>query len=149
MSPEVGQPAPDFTLRDQNLSLVRLAELRGSAVLLVFFPFAFTSVCTGELQALTENRSALPGHLLALSCDPVGALKAFARSEGFDFPLLSDFWPHGAVAASYGVFDAQRGAARRASFLIDASGVLRWRVATDWGQPRLIADYRAALAEIG
>ena len=151
MSVHLGDPAPDFELRDQHGAGVRLSSLRGRPALVVFYPFAFSRVCGGELTAL---RDGLPGlvpadvALIAVSCDPVFALRAFADQERIAYPLLSDFWPHGAVADAYGVLDADRGCAGRSTFLVDRDGVLRWEVHNPMGEARDLSDYAAALAAI-
>lgn len=151
MSVEVGDAAPDFSLKDANLADVRLSELRGRNVVLVFYPFAFTGVCSAELRTLRDEVAGLPGQpeVLAVSCDPPGALRAFATAENFPYRLVSDFWPHGAVARSYGVFDEGLGAAQRGTFVIDAAGIVRWKVVNPLGEGRDPADYRRALAELG
>jgi mycoredoxin-dependent peroxiredoxin len=150
--PAVGDEAPDFELRDQHAQLHRLSDYRGRTnVLLVFYPYAFTGVCTGELCAIRDE-FAMPHRddvtVFAISCDAVGSLRAFADRDGFDYSLLSDFWPHGAVASAYGVFDETKGAAERGTFLIDRDGIVRWTVRTAWTQPREIADYEKAIAEL-
>lgn len=151
-APAVGDEAPDFELRDQHGQTHRLSGYRGRTnVLLVFYPFAFTGVCTGELCALRDDFD-VPRRddvtVLAISCDAVGSLRAFAERDRIDFPLLSDFWPHGRVATSYGVFNEVLGAAERGSFLIDREGVVRWTTRTELGQARDIADYEKALAQL-
>ena len=128
---EAGAPAPDFELRDQHGATVRLSALRGKAVVVMFYPFAFSSVCTGELADVRDRQPTFESDgvlLLAVSCDPMFALRAFADRDGLSFPLLSDFWPHGEVARAYGVFDEQRGCAERSTFIVDQQGVLRWSV---------------------
>jgi mycoredoxin-dependent peroxiredoxin len=148
---EVGAAAPDFTLPDTHGTPVRLAELRGTAVVVVFVPFAFTGVCTGELCELQDNLGdfeAAGVRLLVVSCDPVPSLRAWSQQEGFRFDLLSDFWPHGAVAQAYGVFDPEHGRAVRGSFLVDGDGVVRWSVVNPAGRARDLAGYRAALARL-
>jgi peroxiredoxin len=129
---EPGGPAPDFSLRDQHGATVTLSSYRGQkAVVLMFYPYAFSSVCTGEL---CEVRDSLPTfesdqvQVLAISCDPVFSLRAFAEQDGLTFPLLSDFWPHGEVAKAYGVLNEERGCADRSTFIVDRDGVLRWSV---------------------
>lgn len=147
----VGQLAPDFTLRDNHGTPVTLSELRGKNVLLVFFPFAFSGICTGELCELRDNLALFEDAdvtLLAISCDPMFTQKAWAEQENYEFSFLSDFWPHGEVARQYGVFDAEHGLAVRGSFLIDASGTVRWSVINQRGQARDFAAYRQALAEL-
>jgi peroxiredoxin len=147
-----GDPAPDFTLNDTHGTPVHLADaLAEGPVLLVFFPFAFSGICTGELCELRDNIEdfqAAGVRLLAVSTDPMFALKAFGEKEGYAFDLLSDFWPHGAVASAYGVFNADRGMAIRGSFLIDGNGVVRWSVVNQPGERRDLEGYRAALAQL-
>ena len=147
--PEPGALAPDFTLPDTHGTPVTLSAQRGAPVLVVFFPFAFSGICTGELCELRDNIAAFETAgvtLYAVSCDAVFAQKAWAEQERFGFDLLSDFWPHGDVARRYGVFDDERGLALRGSFLIDGEGVLRWSVVNDRSQRRDLAGYREALA---
>ena len=152
VTPTVGTVAPDFELRDQHARSHRLSSYRGARnVVLVFFPFAFTGICSGELAALRDEIGAFQNErtqLLAVSCDPVASLRAFADQQGFDFPLLSDFWPHGAVASSYGVFNPTLGAAERGTFVIDTGGVIRWSVRVAIGESRDVAAYQKALAEL-
>ena len=132
---EPGTLAPDFTLRDQFGQDVTLSSYRGEkAVALVFFPNAFSGVCTGEMAGLRDRLAELMtfgSEVLALSCDPVYALRAFADADGLNFPLLSDFWPHGAVTAAYGVFNEEKGAPRRSSYVVDREGIVRWAVHSD------------------
>ncbi len=147
-APLIGAPAPDFTLTDTHGTPVTLSALRGAPVVLVFVPFAFSGICTGELCELRDNLAAFEQagvRLFAVSCDPTFSQRAWAEQEGYTFDLLSDFWPHGEVARAYGVFDAERGRAQRGSFLIDTDGVLRWSVVNPAGQARDLGAYRAAL----
>jgi peroxiredoxin len=150
--PTLGQPPPDFELRDHHGQPVRLSAFRGEqAVLVVFYPFAFSGVCTGELRALRDRLPTIQRYdvaLLAVSCDPVYALRVFADREELAYPLLSDFWPHGAVAQAYGVFDAERGCAGRATFIVDRAGALRWSVHNERAGPRSVDDYERVLAGI-
>ncbi|MFS0700501.1 peroxiredoxin [Cellulomonas sp. 179-A 4D5 NHS] len=147
----VGDPAPDFTLDDTHGTPVRLGGLRGAPVLVVFVPFAFSGRCTQELCALRDDLAELEAagaRLLVISCDATFSLRAWAEHEGYTFPLLSDFWPHGEVARAYGVFDEAHGLALRGSFLVDAEGVVRWCVRNPRGVVRDVAEYRAALAAL-
>ncbi len=149
--PTVGTPAPDLTLPDTHGTPVTLSELRGGPVAVVFFPFAFSGICTGELCELRDNIAAFDEvgvRLLAVSCDPMFTLRAWSEQEGCTFDLLSDFWPHGAAARAYGVFDEATGHALRGSFLVDADGVLRWSVVHPRGRARPLAAYRDALAAL-
>ncbi|WP_407317430.1 peroxiredoxin [Isoptericola halotolerans] len=149
--PGTGDPAPDFTLPDTHGTPTHLADLRGENVLVVFYPFAFSGTCTGELRDLHDNIEdfeAAGVRVLGVSTDPVFALKAWQEAEGFGFDLLSDFWPHGAAARGFGVFDEESGHAVRGSFLVDADGIVRWSVVRPRGQRRELEAYRAALAEV-
>ncbi|SEG13933.1 Peroxiredoxin [Thermomonospora echinospora] len=151
MAVEVGDVAPDFELTDQHGTPVRLSDHRGEHnVVVVFYPLAFSGVCTGELGAI---RDALPSlgedaRVLAVSVDSMFAQRAWADREGYAFPLLSDFWPHGEVARAYGVFDAERGVAVRGTFVIDREGVVRWKVVNALADARDIDEYRKALATL-
>lgn len=150
--PEVGTEAPDFRCKNQHGEDVVLSDLRGRNVLLVFYPFAFSGVCTGELTGLRDELATFTDagtEVLAVSCDPVYALRVWSDQERFGFGLLSDFWPHGAVASSYGVFDADRGCAVRGTFVIDREGVIRWSVVNALPDARSLEDYRTALAALG
>lgn len=150
MSVTVGQPAPDFTLVNQRGEAVTLSQLRGRKVVLVFYPFAFSDICTGELCSLRDRRGDFDDDtvLLGISVDTKHALRVFAEQEGLGFDLLSDFWPHGAVAQAYGVFLPERGMATRATFVLDREGIVRWAIVNGPGQARDPQDYRDALAGI-
>ncbi|WP_182376906.1 peroxiredoxin [Nocardioides sp. WS12] len=128
----LGGLAPDFTLRDQFGQDISLASYRGKkAVALVFYPYAFSGVCTGEMggiRARLDEFLTFDTEILAISCDPVYALRAFSDSDGLNFGLLSDFWPHGEVARAYGVFDDAAGSPQRSSYVVDKDGRLSWAV---------------------
>lgn len=145
----MGAPAPDFELPDQHGRAVRLSGFRGAKdVVVMFFPFAFTSVCTGELRALQAQLPQFQndgGQLLAVSCDSMHALRAFADAEGLDFPLLSDFWPHGTAARAYGVFADDKGCAVRGTFVVDREGTVRWTVVNGLPDARDLGEYVQAL----
>lgn len=129
---QLGGPAPDFTLRDQFGQDVTLSSFSGSkAVVILFYPYAFSGVCTGEMAGIRERLDefmTFDTEVLAISCDPVYSLRAFADAEGLNFPLLSDFWPHGRVAREFEVFDDAKGTPRRSSYVIDREGRLAWAV---------------------
>nr|WP_098485107.1 redoxin domain-containing protein [Georgenia soli] len=147
----VGDLAPDFELPDTHGTPVRLSALRGNPVVVVFFPFVFSGICTSELCELRDNIAEFADHgarLLAVSTDAMFAQRAWGESEGFGFDLLSDFWPHGAAARAYGVLDETNGHALRGSFLVDAGGVVRWAVVNPRGQARDLDGYRSALASL-
>jgi mycoredoxin-dependent peroxiredoxin len=150
--PTAGDQAPDFELRSQHGEPTRLSDFRGSkSVVILFYPFAFSGICTGELCEIRDDLSTFQNErvqLLAISCDPVHSLRAFAEAERYDFPLLSDFWPHGMTARAYGVFQERIGAATRGSFLVDESGIIRWSVVNGMGQARDLSGYKDALAAL-
>jgi peroxiredoxin len=144
-----GQDAPDLALENQHGQKVRLADFRGHKnVVLLFFPFAFTGVCTGELRAVQNELPAFQSEevqLLAISCDSPHTLRVFADQEGFGFPLLSDFWPHGSASRSYGVFAEDKGCALRGTFVIDKRGVVRWTIVNGLPDARDLHEYAKAL----
>jgi peroxiredoxin len=145
---EAGTEAPDFTLKDQDGQPVTLGSLRGKNVLLVFFPLAFTGICQGELGEVRDN---LPRYqndetrTLAISVGPPPTHKVWARQNDFTFPVLSDFWPHGAVAQAYGVFNDDAGFANRGTFVVDRTGVLRFAECKEPGEARDQALWADAL----
>ncbi|HKE98767.1 MAG TPA: peroxiredoxin [Actinomycetes bacterium] len=149
---EIGQLAPDFALRDQDGLVRGLADHRGRRhVLLVFYVLAFSEIDAAELCELRDDPEAFGGGrtaTLAVSVDSPYAARVFADREGLNFPLLSDFWPHGEVARRYGVFNEERGFANRGTFVIDAGGVVRWAIVNRPGEPREAEAYRKALAEL-
>ena len=149
---EVGQLAPDFTLPSQHGEIITLSDFRGDKnVVLVFYPWAFTGVCTGELCILKDRMLDFDNDdtiTLAVSCDSKFALRVFAQAEGYGFSLLSDHWPHGATARDYGVFSERVGVALRGTFIIDKAGVIRWSVVHSIGEAREANDYLRVLAEI-
>ena len=148
--PKPGDEAPDFELKDQHGQTVRLRDFRGQRnVVLVFYPAAFTPTCTGELTELRAERGRLADDdvaVLGISCDPLPALRVFAERQGIEFPLLADFWPHGEVARSYGVFDEASGLALRGTFIVDKQGVVAYKVVHGIPDPRDLDEYTAVLA---
>ena len=148
-----GDRAPGFRTRTQHGETVTLTDLLASAgdggVLLVFYPWAFSGICTGELGALRAGHAELVAagvRVVAVSCDAMFTLRAFAEAEDLPFDLLSDHWPHGAIAREYGVFDDEAGCALRGSFLIDSSGTVTWQVLNGIGEPRdIVAHLQTAL----
>lgn len=152
MALENDTQAPDFELANQYGEHIRLSEFRGrKPVALVFFPLAFSSTCTGELCALRDNLGLFREQgveLIGVSVDSKATLRAWAEQEGYDFTLLADFWPHGEVAKTYGVFLEEKGYANRATFVIDSRGIIRASFITAPGEPRSLDEYRAALDEV-
>lgn len=147
----LGAPAPDFTLRDQFGQDVTLSSFRGrKAVAVLFYPFAFSGVCTGEMAGIRDRLAdfmTFDTEVLAISCDPVYALRAFSDQDGLNFPLLSDFWPHGAVTRAYDVFDERSGAPRRSSYVVDTDGLLTWSVHNAAPDGRDLDEHLARLRE--
>lgn len=150
MSVTVGQPAPDFTLVNQAGEQVTLSSLRGRKVVLVFYPFAFSSICTEEWCDMRDRTGDFGDDtvVLGVSVDTKHALRVFREQEGLAFDLLSDFWPHGEVARAYGVFLPERGMATRGTFVIDRDGIVRWAQVNHPGEARHPGDYVRALADV-
>jgi peroxiredoxin (alkyl hydroperoxide reductase subunit C) len=149
---EVGQEAPDFTLKDQNNEQVTLSAFRGQqAVLIVFYPLAFTGICTGELCVVRDDMPSFSNEdvqVLTISVDSPYSHKIFAQREGYEFPLLSDFWPHGGVAQMYGVFNDVTGFANRGTFLVDKDGIVRFAEMNGPGEGRDANEWRAAIKSL-
>jgi len=152
MSVRAGDTAPDFTLKDQNNQEVTLSSFRGDrSVLLVFYPLTFTGTCQGELGEVQDNLEQYQDdrtQVLAISVDSPYAHKVWAQQQGFDFPLLADFWPHGEVARRYGVFNEVAGFADRGTFLVDREGIVRFAETVGPGQARDQEAWRKALAAL-
>ena len=149
---EVGAEAPDFELKDQHGQSVRLSSFRGHRnVLLVFYPLAFTGTCQGELCALRDNLNDFVNEAvqtLTVSVDSSPTHRVWAEREGYQFPLLADFWPHGAVARAYGVLNEDAGIANRGTFLIDTQGIVRFAEMNLPGQARDQDAWRNAIAAL-
>ena len=151
MTLSVGDSAPEFSLPDQDKQVVSLAELRGTPTLLVFYPFAFSGICTGELCQLRDELSTYTDagvKVLAVSTDPTFTLKAWREQQGFDFALLSDFWPHGEVAKAYGVFNEKAGMALRGTFLVDAEGKIAFAEVNQPGDARQQSGWKDAVGRL-
>ncbi len=132
---QTGSEAPDFDLHIVGSERVRLADFRGRRnVLLVFHPFAWTPVCEEEARDLEENLPSFAGadtDVILVSCDPPASRQAWKKHLQLSYTLASDFWPHGAAAKAYGVFDDSCGASVRGTFLIDTQGVVVWSLVND------------------
>ncbi|BBY60388.1 peroxiredoxin [Mycolicibacterium sarraceniae] len=148
----VGSPAPDFTLKDQNGQPVTLSAFQDAKnVLLVFFPLAFTGICQGELDYVRDHLSVFDNDAvatLAISVGPPPTHKVWAAQSGFQFPVLADFWPHGAVAQEYGVFNPGAGIANRGTFVIDRQGIVRFAECKQPGEARDQAVWEQALSAL-
>lgn len=153
MALEPGSAAPDFELRDQTGKPVRLSDYRGKkAVVLVFYPFTFTGVCEGELCSIRDSIEQFQNddvETIAISVDSPAVHRVWAEQQGFDFPILADFWPHGEVARTYGIFNDVVGAAERGTFIVDKDGVIRYSVHHGIPDARDHEAYVQALQEIG
>ncbi|QII05924.1 peroxiredoxin [Rhodococcoides fascians A25f] len=149
---EVGAVAPDFTLKDQNNQLVTLSSYRNvKNVLLVFYPLAFTGTCQGELCKVRDELPTFENDdtaILAISVGPPPTHKIWAAEQGYTFPLLSDFWPHGEVAQAYGVFNDSAGFANRGTFVVDKSGIIRFAEMNGPGEARDSSSWSEALAQV-
>lgn len=147
-----GDTAPPFSLRDQERQVVSLDDHRGRPSLVIFMPFAFTRVCGGEMCEIRDNLSSIEqagASAVVITCDNAPTNKAWAESEGFSFPILSDFWPHGEVTKAYGTFNETTGAADRSTFVLDEETIVREVVRSDGlREPRPFDAYRRALAAL-
>jgi mycoredoxin-dependent peroxiredoxin len=147
----LGQPAPGFTARNQHGELVTMTGLRGTPAVIIFYPWAFSSICRDELAAIRDDHErfvALNTRVLAVSCDAMYTLRAYADAEGIPFDLLSDHWPHGAIARAYGVFDEEAGCARRGTFVLDSASRITWRQVNQINEPRELTAVLAAAANL-
>ena len=150
MSIEIGQPAPAFSLPDTNNDQVTVESLRGNKTLVVFIPFPFTGVCTGELCELQENLGQLQelgANVVAITCDTRFSNEEWAKQEGIEYPVLSDYWPHGETSMAYGVFNDALGAAMRSTFVLNAQGIVTDVIRSEEIQvARQFEDYLTALS---
>ncbi len=149
---DVGDTAPDFELPDGDRTPVRLSSYRGEKnVIVVFYPLAFTGTCQGELCAIRDEIADFSSddvQTLAISCDSTAVHAKWAAEQGYTFPLLADFWPHGAIATSYGVFDDKIGLALRGTFIIDKQGTVAYKVVNAIPDARDTDEYRRVLAAL-
>ncbi len=152
MAIDVGDEAPDFELADQSRALVRLSDFRGRKnVVVVFYPLSFTRVCQSELCAIRDSMPSFDSddvQTLAISCDTTAVHAQWAREQGYTFPLLADFWPHGAVARDYGVFDEATGLSLRGTFIVDKQGRVAYKVVHGIPDARSLDEYTAVLATL-
>jgi mycoredoxin-dependent peroxiredoxin len=152
MSATVGSPAPAFSLSDQDKNIVTLDDLKGKTSLIVFIPFPFTGICDGESCMIRDNLAMLndmDANVVVITCHAVPVTKKWSDENGFTFPVLSDFWPHGVVATEYGTFNEAVGGANRMSFVLDADGIVRSVIDSgSLGTPREFDEYVTALGRI-
>jgi peroxiredoxin len=153
MAAGIGDLAPDFTKRSTIGEPITLSQFRGTKpVVLVFHPFSFTGVCEAELCSIRDDFTpfeAAGAQILVLSCDPAPSQQMWADQQGWTFPVLSDFWPHGEVAKAYGAFNDEVGAANRVTVVIDVNGTIVDRFDTpDLATPRTRERYEEAMAKL-
>jgi mycoredoxin-dependent peroxiredoxin len=153
VSVQIGDEAPDFELEDQTRTPVRLSDYRGrKAVVLVFYPMSFTGVCEGEMCAIRDSIEVFRNdavETIAISVDSTATHARWAHEQGFEFPLLSDFWPHGRVASTYGVFDERLGIAVRGTFIVDQDGMVVYTDRNPVPEARDQDAWKQALGTIG
>lgn len=152
MTVPIGQLAPDFSLPDQAGEMVSRTDLAGSPALVVFIPFPFTSICDGEVCAIRDDftdLSDLDAKVVVITCHARPTNARWATEHTLSHPVLSDFWPHGAVATAYGVFNDKLGVAMRSTFVLDADGIVRDIISSEsLGAAREHDAYAAALAAV-
>jgi len=148
----VGQPAPDFVLKDQNQQEVKLSDFRGKKnVVLMFYPLDWSPVCTNEHACFVNDMKQfeqLSAQVLGLSVDSVWSHKAFAEKTGIRYPLLADFQPRGSVADKFGVFLADKGITGRAIAIVDKAGKVAWFKNYDIPVVPDIKEVALALAQV-
>jgi len=152
MSATAGSLAPAFSLMDQDRNVVSLDDFAGKKTVLVFIPFPFTGICDSEACAIRDSLAALndlDAGVVVITCHAVPVAKKWSDENGFTFPVLADFWPHGTVAKEYGAFNDAVGVANRMSFVLDANGVVRTIINSgSLGTARELAEYIGALGRI-
>jgi mycoredoxin-dependent peroxiredoxin len=152
MAIAVGVAAPDFTLPNHHGAPVTLSEFGGvKDVVIVFYPFAFSGVCTGELAEMRDRIDQIVDdrtEAVAISCDHRYSLRAYADRDGYEFSLLSDFWPHGEVSRAYDAFDERLGCSARVTLVVDRAGTVRWTTHREIEQARDFDEYRRVLDDL-
>lgn len=146
---DIGTPAPDFTLLNQSREPVSLGDLKGSRSVIVFIPFAFTRTCESELCQIRDEYSLFndaDARVVAITCNTLHANKVWSEQQGFQFDLLSDWWPHGAVSRLYETFNEGFGYAERTTYFLDENGIITDVTRSEnLGEAREFGDYRSAL----
>jgi len=146
----IGTPAPDFTLLNQNREPVSLHDLKGSKSVIVFIPFAFTRTCEGELCQIRDEYTMFneaEARVVAITCNTLHANRVWTEQQGFQFDILSDFWPHGAVSRIYDTFNEGFGYAERTTYFLDEDGVITdVTFSENLGEARDFESYRTALS---
>lgn len=124
-----GTEAPDFTLRSQTGEEISLRDYRGRPVILFFYPADWSPVCSEQSVLYNETLHLFQesnAQLLGVSVDGVWSHRAFAKDRNLNYPLLADFEPKGEASRAYGAYHQESGTSLRASFVIDAEGIIRW-----------------------
>jgi peroxiredoxin (alkyl hydroperoxide reductase subunit C) len=146
---EIGTPAPDFTLLNQSREPVSLDDLKGARSVIVFIPFAFTSTCESELCQIRDEYPLFSGagaRVVAITCNTLHANRVWADQQGFQFDILSDWWPHGFVSMAYDTFNEGYGYPERTTYFLDEEGVITEVTKSEnLGEARSFDEYRAAL----
>jgi mycoredoxin-dependent peroxiredoxin len=148
----IGQPAPDFALKDQSQKEVRLSDFRGKNTVIVFYPLDWSPVCTNEHACFVgelKQFEKLNAQILGLSVDSVWSHKAWADKMGIQYPLLADFHPRGAVADKFGVYLGDKGITGRAIAIVDRQGNLAWFKQYEILQVPDVSEVAAALERLG
>ena len=148
MTIQIGDQAPNFTLPNQHGEEIELKTLRGKPVVLAFYPLSFSPTCTDELCELRDEFQIFEDSdatLLGVSVDSKFTKAAFSEAKGYQFDLLADFKPHGEVTKLYEAWLEEKGHGTRATYVIDADGVVIAKFVTSPGEMRPLADYKKAL----
>ena len=148
----VGQPAPEFTLKDQDQNDIKLSDYRGKNVVIVFYPLDWSPVCTDEHACFAGNLAQfekLNAQVLGLSVDSTWSHKAFAEKMGVRYPLLADFHPRGAVADKFGAYHPDKGITGRAIVIVDQAGKVAWSKLYGFGELPNSKEVAEALAQVG
>lgn len=148
---EIGSNAPEFTLLNQHREPLSLDDLKGSKSVIVFIPFAFTRTCESELCQIRDEYSLFReagARVVVITCNTLHANRIWAEQQGFDFDILSDWWPHGEVSRRYETFNETYGFSERTTYFLDEDGVISDITRSDQlGEARDFDDYRMALID--
>ena len=148
---EAGQPAPEFTLKDQNQKEVSLRDFRGQNIVIAFYPLDFSPVCSKEHACFHDDFSQFKGlnaQVLGISVDSAWTHKAFAEKLGIEYPLLADFHPKGGIAQKYGLYLQDKGITNRATVIIDKEGMVHYVNVYDIPQQRANTELIEALGAL-
>jgi peroxiredoxin (alkyl hydroperoxide reductase subunit C) len=130
----IGTTAPEFSLLSQDREEIALDDLRGNRSMIVFMPYPHTPTCESEACQIRDNWAsfqALDTKVVMITAHAVPTNRSWAEDQGFLFPILSDYWPHGAVSRAYDTFDETFGYAKRTTYILDSDGVIREVIASD------------------